>query len=565
MMLEEINIKDLGVIQSATLHFTKGLTVITGETGAGKTMVLTALGLLLGKRSDSNIVRNGCSLTSVEGCWDMSGMSVPSAVESTGAVIEDGMLYMNRTVHSDGKSRAVVGGKTTPATVLSEIGENLVNIHGQSDQIRLKSSVAQREALDKYAGANLDCLKVYQTLYERWRYLDNKIKDIKNNVAARERELEELTSAVAAISKVQPEQGEDDRLRNEIERLSNLEVLKDAAMLAMNVISTEDYNSIDLTGGINTVAKSLSDVAEFDEEMAKLSELAESIKINIDELSSGVSSYVDNIDVDALTALNEAQERLATLSSLIRKYGGSLDEVLAYWASSESRLQDLNPENSDISKLETELEEVYAEMVSTAAEVTASRKAASTQLEVAVNAELVGLAMAGNKLVISVEEASSFSSYGKDEIAFMMLTPGASSPRPLNKSASGGELSRIMLSLEVVLADPTVTPTFVFDEVDSGVGGATAIEIGKRLSKLSTEAQVIVVTHLPQVAVFGDNHLRVLKSASESFVSTDVKQLDNDERVGELTRMLSGMADSDSGQAHARELIAMADDFKLAR
>lgn len=561
-MLEEISIKDLGVIQSATLPFTKGLTVITGETGAGKTMVLTALSLLLGKRSDSNMVRNGCAFTSVEGCWNVAGLSVLPKIEEAGGVVEDGMLYMNRTVQSDGKSRAVVGGKTTPATILSEIGEGLVNIHGQSDQIRLKSVSAQREALDTFAGSELSVLKVYQSLYERWRYLDNQIKDIKNNMAARERELEELTFAVKEISKANPEPKEDERLRNDIDRLSNLEVLKDAAMISMSLIATEDYNSIDITSAINNVAKSLSDVAAFDEEMSKLAELAESIKINVDELSSGVSSYIDNIDVDGLTSLNEAQERLATLNSLIRKYGGNLDEVIAFWANAESRLEELNPENSDISKLESELEEVYNEMVSTASEVSAARKSAAIKLEAAVNAELAGLAMAGNKLVIQVEESESFSSHGKDDIAFLMLTPGASNPRPLNKSASGGELSRIMLSLEVVLADPTVTPTFVFDEVDSGVGGATAIEIGKRLSRLSRDAQVIVVTHLPQVAVFGDNHLRVLKTNSDSFVSTDVSQLDENERVGELTRMLSGMADSDSGQAHARELIDMANGFK---
>lgn len=562
-MLEEISIQNLGVIQEATLPFTKGLTVITGETGAGKTMVLTALSLLLGKRSDSSIVRHGTEFTSVEGCWNVTNLNILPEIQEVGAIIEDGNLYMNRTVYKDGKSRAVIGGKTTPASVLAKIGDGLVNIHGQSDQIRLKSSAAQREALDSFAKEQLTkILEEYRQTYTSWKEKLVLLKEIKTNMVAREREYEELIRAIEEISTINPKPGEDEELKNEADMLSNVESLTEAATIAQEALSSENYETVNVLDGISRTIKALSNVSNYDPNIKELYELAVNTQINALELSSGLATYLNGLDMNSLERLNEVQERRATINTLIRKYGITLEDVIEYAEKAQERVTSLDPKNINIENLEAELETLKTELATQSKKLTQIRKIKSSELVTAVNLELAGLAMGGNKLEIAITTSETYTINGCDEINFMLKTAGASEARPLNKSASGGELSRIMLALEVVIADPEVTPTFIFDEVDSGVGGATAIEIGKRLSQLATEAQVIVVTHLPQVAVFADNHLRVLKNNSDTFVSTDVNQLTEPERIEELARMLSGLTNSETGKSHAAELIEMAKQYK---
>jgi DNA repair protein RecN (Recombination protein N) len=564
-MLEEISIHNLGVISHTRLPFTKGLTVITGETGAGKTMVLTAVQLLLGKRSDASIVRHGKEFTSIEGCWNVAGLnSLPDILE-TGAVVEDDQLYINRTVNADGKSRAVLGGKTTPASILAKIGGGLVNIHGQSDQIRLKSSAAQLDALDRYAGDKLvSALKKYGEVHQEWKELARTIKDVKVNASARQREFDDLTLAVAEISEVNPTPNEDDLLKQEIATLTNVDALKNSAVEALAAIDPEDYEVANVFSQLVVAVKALQSAAEYDPEMQKISDKAETVLDEAQELKDALSSYLDNIDGDSIYRLNQAQERLADLNRLVRKYGVTLDDVIEYWQKSDEKLVDLNPEANNVEKLDRQFIELAKKLEEHAGIVTKIRTEAAARLSKEVNKELAGLAMAGNKLVIEIN-VGSFSSTGADEVNFMLKMPGATNARPINKAASGGELSRIMLALEVVLANPDITPTFIFDEVDSGVGGATAIEIGKRLSSLAAEAQVIVVTHLPQVAAYADNHLRVQKSSTDTFTETSVAQLSTEDRLEELARMLSGMSNSETGRAHAAELLEHANTHKTQR
>lgn len=563
-MLEEINIKNLGVIQEAHLPFTKGLNVITGETGAGKTMVLTALGLLLGRKSDSAMVRHGASSLTAEGCWYVSDYPViAEMVESVGGELEEGQLFINRSVTSEGKSKAVVGGRATPASLLANIGDNLVSIHGQSDQIRLKNVNAQREALDKYACKDLkELLSSYVVSYESWKKLNKTLEDVKNNMASRQREFEELTEAVEKISVVSPSRGEDEELKADIERLMNVENIRSGMEAASLSMSNDEFDSKDLLELLNIVLKSLKDVEEFDSKISEMVTTAESIKISVNDLAHQISSYLDSIDGDQIVMLNQSQERLSAVNSLIRRYGGSLDSVLDYFESAGERLLELDPSNNNVEALEAELGKVFEEMKKLAEEIHDVRLTAGENLANAVNSELKGLAMGGSTFVIEVEKTDSYSTYGADNINFLLSPHPNAIPRPLGKGASGGELSRIMLALEVVLADPEATPTFVFDEVDSGVGGASAIEIGKRLAILAKQTQVIVVTHLPQVAVFADNHLRVLKNSGDDFIATDVVQLSEEDRVSEIARMLSGLSESDSGQAHAKEMIDKANQFK---
>lgn len=564
-MLEEITIKDLGVIQGTKLTFTPGLTVLTGETGAGKTMVLTALSLLLGKRTSASIVRHGAECTSVEGVWSTTHFSNLDQILEVGAVVEDETLYINRTVTKEGKSRAVVGGKSTPASVLATLSGNLVNVHGQSDQIRLKSSAAQAEALDKYAGDKLTKkLTEYQLAYKEWKNLTALVRELKTNMVARQQEYENLLTAVQAISNVSPSKDEDETLKDEISGLENVEVLQTTIQEALNSLSSEEYESPDTAAAISNTVSLLTNVSDQDSQVAEMLRLAQSIQNELTELQQSMSFYLSSLDTDVFERLNERQSRLVQIKELIRKYGTSLDDVLEYWETADQRAQELDPDANNLEELEKQLQATQASVKKIASELTALRTKAAAGLEKSVNLELAGLAMAGNKLQINLTPRNEYNATGVDEVNFLLTTPGSTEPRPINKSASGGELSRIMLALEVVLADPKTTPTFVFDEVDSGVGGATAIEIGKRLAKLAREAQVIVVTHLPQVAVFADNHLQVEKTETSEGQNTKVRSLDQSERISELSRMLSGLGDSETGLAHAQELYELAVATKSA-
>lgn len=563
-MLEEIVIKDLGIIKDATLTFGKGLNCITGETGAGKTMVLSALGLLLGKRSDSNIVRSGAVSTSVEGCFYIgSNAVVEKIVEEAGGTVEDGQLYVNRTVFNDGRSKASAGGKGTPASVLSSIGDSLVSIHGQSDQVRLKSSSTQREALDSYNKIKMKpIIDAYKEAYYAWKDAQEELDDVKNNMFAREREFEELTKAINDISKVEPETSEDEKLKNDVERLANVEALKEATSLALNKLSTDDYESFDASSLISEAHKILDNVSSYDTAVQMLAEKAESIKTEMLDLVGELSGYLENIDVDALTELEHVQERRAEIATLVRRYGPTLDDVINTYQYALERVDKLNPENSNVEALEEKVDKLFTLLNGKASELTVARKKNAEEIMVKVNSELAGLAMSGSSIVIEVKNSDVYTSNGIDEVSFLMRSHSNDVPRPISKGVSGGELSRLQLALELVLSDPDETATFIFDEVDSGVGGATATEIGKRLAQLAKHAQVIVVTHLPQVAVFADNHLRVLKTSGDNFVSTDVAVLTGDGQVDEIARMLSGLNESETGQAHAKEMLSLASDFK---
>lgn len=565
-MLEEIRIKDLGIISEATLPFTPGLTCITGETGAGKTMVLSALALLLGRRSDASMVRAGSSFTSVEGTWLIPAASpVNSLVDNVGGIIEDQQLYINRTVHRDGKSKAVIGGKTTPASYLGEIGENLVNIHGQSDQIKLRSAAIQRDALDRYAGAPFqELLNTYRTAHAIWTENTRQLEELRNNRAALEHEHAQLTLLLDDIAKVDPQPGEDDALAATAARLGNMEEIRTGITQAANRIYSDDYEATAALAALLDVITALRTIAGYDPAIASLLEQANTAQLTLSELNSDLTAYLSNLDADGASELNSVHERIAALATLKRLYGPTLDDVLARNEAGAQRILEIDPSDDHITHLEEAVEASYADMIALADQLHAARTEASGRLMTAVNTELAGLAMGNATFHVQVTATTTYTRHGNDDVSFLLAAHPGAEPRPLGKGASGGELSRIMLAIEVVLADPDTTPTFIFDEVDSGVGGATAIEIGKRLATLARQAQVIVVTHLPQVAAYADNHLRVLKTSEQDYTSTDVTQLDADHRVTEIARMLSGFADSDSAQAHAQEMLEHARAYKNA-
>jgi DNA repair protein RecN (Recombination protein N) len=556
-MIEEIYIRDLGVIQEARLPFGAGLTVITGETGAGKTMVLSALGLLLGERADTAAIRRGQDQAFVEGRWLIAEKSpVNQRVTEAGSEVDQGELILNRSISSEGRSRASVSGRSVPVGLLTELGEMLVVVHGQSDQIRLKSAVAQREALDQFGGFDLaEALAGYQSTYKGWRELTQRLEDLKASLDARAAEADELRLAVAELEKLDARIGEDIELADKAERLNNLEILRAAASLAHEVLSSQGFSdSPDALGLIGQARRSLEQVSNHDPELGRLADQLKEVGVQLADASGEISSYVASLDLEGAGEINLIQERRAALTAAMRKYGPTLDDVIAYRDTASDRLLELDSSSETVDQLGVEYQTLSERLKGQADALTSLRTVAAARLAERVTAELKELAMGGASLVVEVAYADAFGSHGQDVVSIQLSSYPGAEPRPLGKGASGGELSRIMLAIEVVLAETQQAPTFIFDEVDAGVGGAAAIEVGRRLAMLAQRAQVIVVTHLAQVAAYANAHLRVLKTSSTEFTATDVVALDASARIEELARMLSGLSDSESGLAHAAEL-----------
>lgn len=563
-MIEEIYIRDLGVIQEARLPFKSGLTVLTGETGAGKTMVLTALGLLLGERSDSSAIRRGQGEAYVEGRWFVpNSAAIANKVEEVGANPADGELILNRTVSAEGRSRASLLGRAVPVNVLAELSEHLVVVHGQADQLRLKSAVAQREALDKFGGAAIAAaLAEYADEYHSWKAESAELELIRTSAADRLAEAEGLRVLLEEIERVAPLENEDTLLAERANRLTHLEELRIAATAAHEAISSEGFqDSPDATALLGLAKKHLEHAGEHDEELARLAKAAGELAIQLAELSGDVSAYLANLDVDGARELGAIQERRSVLTALVRKHGQSVADVLAFNEAAASRMLALDSSTEKIDALASSVAARFEAMERKALRLSELRAQAAANLSEQVNVELAALAMPGATLVVTVAPASEFAGHGKDQVTIALSSYPGAEPRPLGKGASGGEISRIMLAIEVVLAKTQPVPTFIFDEVDAGVGGAAAIEVGKRLAILARQAQVIVVTHLAQVAAFANQHLTVSKTTGQDFTASDVRMLSESERVSELARMLSGLSGSESALNHAAELIELAASF----
>jgi DNA repair protein RecN (Recombination protein N) len=564
-VIEEISIRDLGVIGEARLPLGPGFTALTGETGAGKTMVVTALGLVLGERADATAVRLGSAQAVVEGHWevDESGV-VADRVRDAGGDLDgtgDGraQLILSRSVSSEGRSRATVGGRAAPVGVLGEIGEQLVVVHGQSEQIRLRSATAQREALDRFAGPGFAAvLGDYQEVFRRWQTAQGELDALVAERDRRAREAEELRLAMDEIESVAPRRGEDVELAEQSERLTNLEDLRLAAADAQEAISAQFADdAVDALSRVDGARRALERVVGHDATMAPIVEALSEASFALSEISGQLSHYLGSLDADSGRELAGIQERRSALATLARRYGPSLDEVIDYLDSGSSRLLELDSDADRILELGDEVANDRRRVDELAAELSVLRRAAAERLAAEVTTELGALAMPDARLTIRVDQRE-LGLTGRDAVSILLQPHSGSEPRSLAKGASGGELSRVMLAIEVVLAASDPVPTFVFDEVDAGVGGASATEIGRRLARLAETSQVIVVTHLAQVAAFSTNHLVVEKGSDGSVTASNVRLVHGEERTAEMARLLSGSPDSAAALVHARELLELA-------
>jgi DNA repair protein RecN (Recombination protein N) len=584
-VLTEMRIEGLGVIDEATLELHPGLTVVTGETGAGKTMVVTGLALLAGGRADASRVRRGADRAVVEGRFrpPESSSAAELANEVGARVDEDGSVIASRTLSPDGRSRAHLGGRSVPAGILAELAESMLAVHGQNDQLRLLRPGEQRAVLDRFAGDVLARpLAAYRRVRERWLRCCAELTTRQDHSRELAREAELLNQGLAEITAIDPQPGEDDALLAEARRLADAEALREAAAIAQSAVCGASDGDPDQPNAIGLVgeARRRLQAVEDPELQALGARLGETAAV-LGDVGAELGSYLEALNADP-ARLEHVLSRQAELKRLTRKYAADVDGVLAWVDHARQRLADLDTSSEAIAALRAQRDKLAAELARHATALTTARTAVARELGDAVTAELEGLAMGQAQLSVAVRPTHATDGEdaaltvgkarlragpdGVDEVEFRLAPHPSVGSLPVHKGASGGELSRVMLALEVVLADADPVPTMVFDEVDAGVGGRAAVEIGRRLARLARSHQVVVVTHLPQVAAYADRHLVVDKvTYATGLTRSGVRELDDADRVNELARMLAGLDDTESGRAHAGELLssAAADKSKL--
>ncbi|MEU0469805.1 MULTISPECIES: DNA repair protein RecN [Amycolatopsis] len=582
-MLAEMRIQGLGVIEDALLELHPGFTVVTGETGAGKTMVVTGLHLLSGGRAEASKVRNGSGRASVEGRFEgvFAGHVARIVADAGGETDEDGSLIALRSVGADGRSRAHLGGRSVPVSVLSDLADRLLAVHGQNDQLRLLRPSEQREVLDRFAGDDVaEPLRQYREVRDEWLAVVAELTERTSRSREMAQQADLLKHGLDEIAAVDPKPGEDAELAEQVKRLTATEELRAAASGAQAAVSGAADGDPDQPGALGLIGEARRRLAGADDSALRDLEprLAEA-EMLLNDVGAELGGYLDGLDADP-GLLEQILARQAELKTLTRKYAPDIDGVLAWAEDANSRLASMDTSEEALAALAARRDELAAQLAVHAAAVSAARTVAAAELAGAVTEELSGLAMGQAQIEVTVKRRATDASdpqalrvdgelvhaggSGVDDVELMLKAHPAAPAMPVHKAASGGELSRVMLAIEVVLADADTVQTLVFDEVDAGVGGRAAIEIGRRLARLARTHQVLVVTHLPQVAAFADRHLVVDKGTAEGVTRSDVKTLRKSERVVELARMLAGMESTETGRAHAEELLAVADADKEA-
>ena len=558
--LEEISIRSLGVIESSNIEFKPGLTVLTGETGAGKTMVLTALGLVLGSKSDSDLVRAGQERAIVTGKFAVP-KDLAMQIIDAGGEIEEESVVISRTVSTAGKSRVLVGGVVSSAAAVSSFASSLVEIHAQSSSSKLTKPGVARELLDRFAGIDLTA---YQQTFDQYQQMLRRINELKEQLSQADRQIAELSELASEFARLNPKSGELVEIENEIAKLGSVEVLNQAVSAALNLFENEELSAINM---LQQIRKSLDQVNGKDKHLDAIAERYTESLLNLQDISSDLSSYLSQLEADPIR-FEKLQDRKASLNSLLKRYGKGSDKETAFeqllidGKSAKERIADLSGGDQRVAELQKEADSLFKQLQEQGLALSKLRKVNGEKLSSQVTYEVRSLSMPNASFVIEqtvgdVKNSKSFTSNGIDEISILFSAHSGGIPLALNKVASGGELSRVMLALEVVIAEAEPIGTYIFDEVDAGVGGKAAIEVGRRLSKLSKSAQVIVITHLAQVAAWADNHLVVKKSENGLVTQSDVMEVSATERKIEIARMLSGQEDSQTAQEHAGELLAI--------
>jgi DNA repair protein RecN (Recombination protein N) len=579
-VLAEMRIQGLGVIEDALLELHAGFTVVTGETGAGKTMVVTGLHLLSGGRAEVSKVRTGMLKAFVEGRFTYAGVEGAERIvtESGADVDEDGSVIALRAVAVDGRSRAHLGGRSVPVGVLAELSEQLIAVHGQNDQLRLLRPSEQRDVIDRFAGDSVGKpLSAYREVRSEWLAVIAELTERSTRSREMAQQADLLKHGLTEIDAVAPEPGEDVDLTAQIKRLAAADELRAAATEAHVAVSGSPDGDPDVPSALALVSEALRRLSTSEDDVLReLAPRLEEASVLLTDVGAELGNYVETLDADP-ALLEQVLARQGDLKRLTRKYAADVDGVLAWADDARRRLESMDTSEEALTELALRRDQLAVQLAAHAAEVSAAREKAAAELAAEITRELSGLAMGQAAIEVTVEQrpaehgdthaltldgrAVHAGADGVDDVELLLRAHDGAPPLPVHKAASGGELSRVMLAIEVVLAHADTVQTLVFDEVDAGVGGRAAVEIGRRLARLARTHQVLVVTHLPQVAAFADQHLVVDKGHSGGVTRSGVKNLKQTERVSELARMLAGM-DNETGRAHAEELLATAEKDK---
>ena len=552
-MIESLDISNLGVIANAHVDFGPGLVVVTGETGAGKTMVLSSLQLLLGARADAALVRSGTERLSVDGIFSITP-DIGSRVEDAGGLVEGDELIVGRSVRAAGRSRAHLGSRPVPASVLADIVGSMVTIHGQSDQIRLTGEAAQRRALDQFGGsAHAAVVEEYRAAFRGAVDIKHRLDSLRGDASERAEEIDDLRAAIDQIEALDPQPGEEEDLVREAARLTNVEDLRALMGASLGYLKGDDRG--DYAGAVESARSAyaqLDEASRFDEAVADFVARARNQALELDALADDLSSYLSRLDADP-QRLAQIHARRAALKDALRGRAADIEGLLAWVQEARVRLAELSAPASDPALVEEELRAAQEHVLACGSRLTAARATLAAELASGVNEELHALSMPDATLHIDLE-ATKPTSHGCESVVFRLQPHPHAPARPLGQGASGGELSRVMLALELMLGRTEASSTFIFDEIDAGIGGQTATEVGARLKRLAASRQVIVVTHLAQVAAFGDQHLVIEKSDG----TTQVREVRGEAREAELTRMMGGDPHSAAARRHASQVLASA-------
>ena len=558
-MIRSVRIRGLGVIDETVLEPSSALTAVTGETGAGKTMVVTGIGLLLGDKADTGLVRHGCDRAVVEAV-----LNTPDAgrVSELGGTVEDGEVICARHITSR-RSRALLGGAQVTASQLAHIVGDQVTIHGQSEQVRLVDAARQLDVVDRAAGDELaGHLSRHAQLWSEFRAASQRLQRLNEDRAGAEMEREVLTRRVGEVDAVDPKPHEDDDLIAEIAGLQAAQSIRESlnkADVLLNGVETSTGPQPGALALLEQAVHELDGTGDADPRAAELAERARQMSYDLTDLAASVAGHAARAEADP-QRLEELGGRLAAIQRLLRARTTTLDDLLESTAADRHRLAELDPGATDLDSLGQQVEQLRSELRRSADHMSAVRRRTAVRLAAEVRPELAALAMPHARLEFRVEPAP-MGPRGADSVTIMLAANPGSDLAPLAKAASGGELSRVRLALEVVVAQPQVPQTFVFDEIDSGVGGAVGIEIGRRLRQLARRHQVIVVTHLAQVAAFADTHVVITKASDGAVTSSGLREVTGSGREIELSRMMSGMVDSESGLEHAHDLLREAGEM----
>ena len=573
-MINDLRIQNIGVIEDVSLEMSNGFTVLTGETGAGKTMILTAFQMIIGEKVDSSLVRADEKSALVEAFIKVPrDKELRQRLEELDVAIEDDGTQISRTIAREGRGKIILGGRSVPSATLEEITQSSITIHGQGDQVLLNKSSFQRQLLDQFAGdVHLANLGKYQDLYSKYIETKKKLEELKKAGGQNALRIAQLQESVKELNDAQLEVDEEISITERINLINNSEDIFESLALADKLLNGAEDGTTSVTSQLNQARKALDSAAAKSERIASLRDQISNLEIEVSSLARDVNRDLASLDRDPAT-IDKLESRRALIKKLLTKYGPTSKDALENIKKFTDELATIEDLPSAIESVEKEIQLQFSELAISAQKIHDSRVDSSTKISLAIEKELKSLSMpnadfkvrietsedqAGLKIKVDKNETHlHFDNFGVDQISFEFSANPGQPLRPISKVASGGEMSRIMLAIELVFSKSGASKTMIFDEVDAGIGGAAAIEVGKRLKALAKNHQIVVVTHLPQVAAFADKHLKVEKSASGNITTSSVIELDSGARVTEIARMMAGIQDSASALEHARELLGM--------